>query len=329
MVVIKTIFLRVLVRIYLVATLSLSCCGFYSAYAQASENKPFKQQSAIMAALVSQSLLVDIKYVHGRWFVAGERGHILYSDNGKDWKQAMTPTQNMITSVFFLTENQGWAVGHDAVILYTEDKGESWRLQYSNPENETPLMDVFFLDEKKGLAIGAYGFYLVSEDGGESWTEKQLDVEMDRHLNALFEFNNDLFIAGESGIVYRSEDRGDTWQQMELPYSGSLFGVSKLNNNELVVFGLQGKAFRSADRGQSWQVLPMPVKASLLGHALLDNGCSVFTGTGGTLLLKCPGQNDFQRLQYPAFNDLIDVSFVDSKNLLIVGEKGVELFPLQ
>lgn len=318
-----------LIKNCLVSTVFLSALCFYlstTAWGQAEEDNLLKQQNAIIAPLASKSLLVDISQVNKRWVIAGERGHILYSDNGEDWKQAITPTQNMITGLFFVNDNQGWAVGHDSVILYTQDRGASWSLQFSAPENEAPLMDVLFLDNKRGMAVGAYGLYLVTQDGGLNWAPQTVDAEMDRHLNALFKFNDDLFIAGESGILYRSEDQGDSWQQMEFPYQGSLFGMSSLSNTELLAFGLRGTAFSSNDRGQTWQQLSIPVKATLMGHAMLENGCSGFAGTGGTLLMKCPNQSDYQQIDYPNFNDLVGVAFYEQGKVLLVGEKGVEIF---
>ena len=315
-----------LLKTYFVSTIIL--LGFPPVTGLADDISHLKQKATIIAPLASRSLLVNITLAHGRWFVVGERGHILYSDNGVDWSQARTPTQNLITAVFFINGKQGWAVGHDAVILYTEDRGETWNLQYSDPESETPLMDVFFFDDKKGLSVGAYGLVLVTEDGGQTWEAKSVDEEMDRHLNALFNFNNELYMVGESGVVYRSEDQGNTWIKIELPYSGSLFGVSSLSNKELLVFGLQGNAFSSTDRGQSWEKIDIPINGSLFGHALYKNGCSVIVGKGGILLRKCPGQNEYQDLRYPNFNDLVDVFYMDEKNLLLVGEKGVEKFSI-
>ena len=50
----------------------------------------------------------------------GQRGHVVYStDSGASWKQASVPVSSDLTAVFFVDDKQGWAVGHDGVILHT------------------------------------------------------------------------------------------------------------------------------------------------------------------------------------------------------------------
>ena len=39
------------------------------------------------------------------------------------------PVSSDLTAVFFVDDKQGWAVGHDGVILHTADGGETWALQ--------------------------------------------------------------------------------------------------------------------------------------------------------------------------------------------------------
>ena len=62
--------------------------------------------------------------------VVGERGHIATSDdNGKTWQQADVPTRAMLNAVFFISPTEGWAVGHDELVLHTTDAGKTWAIQ--------------------------------------------------------------------------------------------------------------------------------------------------------------------------------------------------------
>ena len=58
----------------------------------------------------------------------GEYGNVVLSDDdGKTWRQAKSvPTQVTFTAVAFVDDKNGWAVGHDTVILHTSDAGETW-----------------------------------------------------------------------------------------------------------------------------------------------------------------------------------------------------------
>ncbi len=88
------------------------------------------QTAAIKSAKVASSLLQDIVRIGDRLVVVGERGHIATSDdNGKTWQQAEVPTRAMMNAVFFISPTEGWAVGHDALVLHTTDAGLTWTIQ--------------------------------------------------------------------------------------------------------------------------------------------------------------------------------------------------------
>lgn len=88
------------------------------------------QQSVIKSTKVAQSLLQDIARAGDRLVAVGERGHIAYSDdNGRTWQQADDPTRAMLNAVFFISPEEGWAVGHDGLVLHTADGGKNWAMQ--------------------------------------------------------------------------------------------------------------------------------------------------------------------------------------------------------
>src|SRR5688500_13031183 len=76
-------------------------------------------QPAETAPLAAASLLLDLAVAGERLVAVGERGHVLLSDDrGSSWRQAKSvPTRIMLTAVFFIDAQYGWAVGHDETIL--------------------------------------------------------------------------------------------------------------------------------------------------------------------------------------------------------------------
>ncbi|WP_295719731.1 YCF48-related protein, partial [uncultured Halovibrio sp.] len=88
---------------------------------------------ALETDLAAESLLLDVEYAGERLVAVGERGHIVYSDNGgESWTQAEVPVSTTLTGVDFPEGNteEGWAVGHSGVILHTSDGGETWNNQF-------------------------------------------------------------------------------------------------------------------------------------------------------------------------------------------------------
>jgi photosystem II stability/assembly factor-like uncharacterized protein len=111
-----------------VGTIALLLFAAVAAHAQ--DATVSSQKPAIKSAKVAQSLLQDIVRAGDRLVVVGERGHIATSDdNGKTWQQADVPTRAMLNAVFFISPTEGWAVGHDELVLHTTDAGKTWAIQ--------------------------------------------------------------------------------------------------------------------------------------------------------------------------------------------------------
>lgn len=266
---------------------------------------------ARLAPLASKSLLLDITQINQTKLVAvGERGHILQSSDGVNWQQAKVPVQTTLTAVYFVDELNGWAVGHDATILATRDGGMSWQLQQHLPQVEKPLLDVLFLDKNTGIAVGAYGLFYRTNDGGTNWEieyhneflfpedqaylaelkaqdeEAYLDEQSSilPHFNRVVADGRTLYLAGEIGLIAKSNDFGQTWQKLDPIYRGSFYDINRTQAGNLLVVGLRGHIFRSLRNGTPWQEVESDVTA-LLSAIVLSNDERVFVlGNNGVVL---------------------------------------------
>ena len=283
------------------------------------------QASSIIAPKAHKSLLVNSDVAGNRLFTVGGRGHILYSDDqGSTWTQANSPTQMLLTGIDFIDDKNGWAVGHDSVILGTEDGGENWRILFEAPGLEKPLLDVVFFDAKHGLVIGAYGLIMRTNDGGETWQEFMIG-EIDWHFNSINRVGEYVFIAGEAGTLVRSSDQGMTWEPLESPYVGSFFGLIEKpveDGHQIIAYGLRGHAFLSNDLGNSWTELNTGVTTNLLGGAFTPSGNTILLGAGGTVLSQNEGNTSFQRLPYRGFENLTSVIAISDSELVVFGVRG-------
>ncbi|MCG2750366.1 MAG: YCF48-related protein [Desulfobacteraceae bacterium] len=129
----------------------------------------------------------------------------------------------------------------------------------------TSLLDVFFMDEETGFAVGAFGMIIQTKNGGIDWepiVDRMNNLEGYHYYgmeSIRTEGRDILFLAGERGLLYRSMDRGTTWQLMESPHEGSFFGVKAANDRKtIILFGLGGLAFLSTDLGETWKDIEIP-----------------------------------------------------------------------
>lgn len=290
---------------------------------------------SIESAAASTGLLLDVTRAGKRLIAVGDRGHILYTDDeGQQWLQARVPTQQLLTSVFFVDDRYGWAVGHDALILATRDGGATWTRQYDDLERESPLLDIWFKDRNTGYAVGAYGAVLETTNGGQDWSSisDRLDNEDGYHLNAISAVTDaGLFIVGEMGAMFRSADWGLTWETLEGPYDGSLFGIVSSGKPEsLIVYGLRGHIFRSTDFGESWIETKVRTENGTLQFGLADggllaNGDVLIVGHGGTVLRSSNDGESFTVSNRPDRASLAGVTSGVDRQLVLVGQNGIHI----
>ena len=240
--------------------------GFsFAAHAAAAGFADVLDTPAQISPLASRSLLQAVTRSGDRVVAVGQRGHIVVSvDGGATWKQAPVPVSSDLTAVYFVDDKNGWAVGHDGVILHTNDGGDTWSLQltgikanellvaameravaaeppsehakkllaeakrYQDQGPDKPFLDVWFSDAQNGYAVGAYNLIFRTADGGKTW-----EPWFDRTENAKF-FNlyairpvgGALFIAGEGGLVLKLDAAAQRFRAVATPYEGSFFGVA-------------------------------------------------------------------------------------------------------
>lgn len=329
-------------RFYSPLAKALSLCSvlsiviFAAAPSQAQTAADSTVRYSIESPKAVEKLLLDVTRVGQRLVVVGDRGHILYSDdNAASWIQAKVPTRQMLTAVFFVDDQHGWAVGHDALILASNDGGATWVKQFEDLERESPLLDVWFRDRNNGYAVGAYGALLETTDGGANWDDvsERLDNEDGYHLNAIVAVKDaGLFVVGELGGMFRSADWGQTWEALQGPYEGSLFGaLGSSEPGSLLVYGLRGHLFRSTDFGNSWQRIELntphngPLEFGLADGNRLADGSIVVVGHGGTVLKSSDDGRSFGLLNRADRLSLAGVTALDNGNLILVGQGGVHV----
>ncbi|QFU23100.1 hypothetical protein FM038_013740 [Shewanella eurypsychrophilus] len=292
---------------------TLQFCLFIGFIGQASAQtdnvSDFKNQ---IQPLAINSIVLDIVSKGSTAIAVGERGHAFIFDEqaSPQWKQVQTPTKAHLTKAFLITPQKGWAVGHDATILYTHDGGRTWLLQMESEEIEKPLLDIHFFDENNGIAIGAYGLFFRTQDGGQQWVaeyhqsllfEEDIDylAELKAEDEALYlserstllpHFNRviqakdgQLVMVGELGLVAVSNDQGKRWQKMDFIYEGSLFNAIYFKES-LFVMGLRGHVFKADGAFDNWSEISMPVTSTINGVMVKANDELRLVGNAGVII---------------------------------------------
>lgn len=305
------------------------------------------QRPAIKSPLASKVLLTDsARLPGGRYVGVGLYGSVVYSDDAKTWTQGNSPTQVLLTNVFFIDDQLGWAGAHDTLILHTSDGGENWEIQHEDPipggDIPKPILDILFTDKNTGYAAGAYGLLLTTTDGGKNWQTvdtlalydrlEALEMEPEPNFNYLLAFNGKVLILGELGTILLFDPEAATeeerWQVVDSPYSGTFFGGKLLDSGDLYVYGLRGTIYRSADNAQSWQKIQTGVIANIYGCIEMPDRKMVFLGSSGTILTLAPDATRTEKQSYKGFDTQVSAELVSGNDILLFGGRGVQPFKI-
>lgn len=252
-----------------------------------------------------------------RLVAVGERGTVLLSDDaGEHWRQAQVPVRVTLTNVRFVNDHTGWAVGHLGVILRTDDAGQTWGKQldgqqaaaavgatvstlsdekaqrnaqrFADDGPDKPFFDIDFADAQHGFAVGAYNMAFATIDGGKTWQPalQRLPNPRGFHLYGVRYVGDKVYVVGEQGTMFRSDDAGASFHALASPYEGSFFGLLAARSGALIAYGLRGNALRSTDQGEHWDKLDTGLPMSISAAREVNPGTLALLSQTGALLLS-------------------------------------------
>lgn len=281
--------------------------------------------AAVPSDMAAESLVYTVRQFHGRYFATGQRGHILYSDDGGDtWTQAQVPVRSALLDIYFPTPELGWAVGHEGVILHSSDAGKTWVKQFDGVRyglegkayyeemaaadpNDTlfpylveemdfaisqgadkPLFRIRMHTPTSGHALGAYGMILRTEDGGKNWTHVLHTMENDSFYH-IFDFAQ---LPGERKFFLSGE--------------AGLFMV--------------GDA--TVENAGARQTESVPWEGSFFTSEATSDGAVVMGGLRGRMFHTADMGATWTEVEKPPTSSIVDSTRLENGNLVFVGIAG-------
>lgn len=311
------------------------------------------QIPAIQSALASKVLLTDSAKLSDRVVAVGAYGNIVYSKDGKTWTQAKVPSQVLLTTVFFVDDREGWAAGHDTLILHTTDGGENWTIQYEDAipggDLPKPILDIYFADKLHGWAVGAFSLMLATEDGGVSWKtvgtgklRKQLeaaDKEPEPNFNAFHRLGDGFLIVGELGTLLYYDPKvsaagddqdsaaadDDAEEADDSEDEADAEGAGDVAAGDVV----PGDVAAASPANSPWRIIESPYVGSFFGIKQLGSGDLFAYGLRGHIFRSPDLGNTWMPIDTGGVTTNInDVIEMDGGEVIIVGSGGT-LFRLK
>ena len=320
---------------------------------------------AMMSALAPSRPLAAIASAGKRILAAGQRGHIVYSDDGgKTWLQAKVPVSTDLVAISFPTPSQGWAVGHAGVVLSSTDGGKTWARQLdglqaaklavdqlkAQAQSETtvaalaqaqnllqdaehgaapPFLDVLFESATSGFIVGGFNRIFRTEDGGRTWTPwmNRVANPQELHLYSIRRKGDQVYMSGEQGMVWRLESNTQRFVQVPTPYRGTLFSTV-ITPAAVLVFGMNGTAFRSIDQGATWSRVEIGSRAGITAGTMLGESVVLVNASGQIWVSKDQGASFSNDSVKSGITSYFAVSDLADGALALAGSQGVRVVKL-
>ena len=199
----------------------------------------------------------------------GDSGVIICTvDGGLSWTKRESGVNSQLRSTYFFDSQLGYAVGHYGTILSTFDGGINWSIESYSPNFN--LNSILITEMVTTWTIGSDSDYpyslifrkLIDEPG---WPLNY--IQKGGMLNSVYFTNeNTGYVAGESGVIIKTVNAGDSWRSQNSNTEKNLYSIFFTD--------------------------------SIRGWAVGDSGAIVKTNTGGIELTTQPS------LVYPPNNSV-------------------------
>ncbi len=305
-------------------------------------------QSALASIKAHRSLLLDAARAGKRLVAVGERGHIIFSDDeGGTWQQASSPTRALLTAVYFVNAQQGWAVGHDSTVLATTDGGSSWQLQYhrefiagADAAGDMTKEEMLKADAADVAADEAMDDASMDdeefvedesdqgrEDGGRA-TGNRVGVPL---LDVWFGDDQNGIAVGAYGLMLKTVNGGKSWRDASDTlvnrdgwHFNAISGVPG-NPGVVIVASERGKLYRSTNGGASFVAVASPYDGSFFGLAGSSDGMLYAFGLQGRLYRSADHGMGWVQISTGVTSGLNGGCQAADGTLLVTGNAGVVL----
>jgi photosystem II stability/assembly factor-like uncharacterized protein len=261
------------------------------------------------------------------WAVGHDGTVLSSSDAGATWARAFDGRGAGALMAEFYRREAGNLVNDPKRAAALIQEAERFAAQGA----ENPFLDVSFEDEKTGYLVGAFGLAFRTVDGGASWQPllHAADNPKALHLYAVRRVGADVYIAGEQGLLLKLErghagngSQGAQFRALEIPYKGTLFGITG-SERSLLVHGLRGTVLRSSDGGRSWQSVTTGVQVGLTSSHSDGRGRIVIVSQAGHVLVSRDDGASFAPAKVDKPIPAAAVTLVGANAIVVGGPRGV------
>jgi photosystem II stability/assembly factor-like uncharacterized protein len=242
------------------------------------------------------------------------------TDYGATWLPVTSYTSTgTVRGIYFTDQFTGYVTNSSYEILKTTDGGDSW---VSQDMGTGTFYEVKFYDRNNGAAAGAAGTVYITSDAGATWTPTSIGFSTYSNVYAIALGNSfarnpsDLFAVGQSGVMAKSTNMGQTWNNISNAVTlNNLRSIRMVNSLTGYACGgstTESEVIKTTDGGATWSRLTINAGYTLYSQSWIDENTGyvarrgpdgIFKSTDGGLNFTQlnPGQATSTQIWYDMF----------------------------
>lgn len=200
--------------------------------------------------------------LNGLCFMDSQRGYaitlfgsIYYTQDGAvTWELVESYSNTLYALASFGNSENAIAVGSNANILVSNNKGNDWELRCLGPPKNLETTCSFFISENVGFVF-CKGLMFKTLDAGATWYCIQLNF--DEYILDCYFVDEQIGYIFTDDALYKTQNSGINWDKLSF-YDINLTGVYFINKDTGFVYGDWGLLYKTTNGGVNWTKKAFP-----------------------------------------------------------------------